>query len=294
MTFTKNFKEVQQYQGLTMRSVARSLALDVLALKNRLQNVEHWYKRPRIQFLFIHHIFNDEVKTFELLLEKLSKHHTFISHSEAVEKVLSGNIDRPYISWSSDDGFKNNLKAAEILNRYDAKACFFINPNSIGSKEKEWISRFCKERLNMPPVEFLEWDDVTALQKFGHEIGSHTLNHRNIARMNFDEITHDLVESKKILEKHCGHIKHFAYPYGRYYDFSKQAFDSVFETGYDSCSTGERGCHISNASSIDKHDLLIRRDQVICAWKLQHIMYFIANGAKKANFSDNFFPETNF
>ena len=263
----------------------------MLAIRHSVMNAESWYRKPRIQFLFIHHIFNDEVKNFEMLLEELSKHHTFISHSEAVNRILTGNIDKPYISWSSDDGFKNNMEAAKILNRFKVQACFFINPSSIGKINQQWISTFCNERLKMPPVEFINWKEVEQLQKWGHEIGSHTMNHENITDLTVNQVADDLTNSKDFLERYCGKIKHFAYPYGLFKDFNKKAFELVFKAGYDSCSTGERGCHLSDGTTIKKDNLLIRRDQVICAWKLKHIMHFVANGAKKASVKSNFLPE---
>ncbi len=292
LIFTDDFSAVQKYQGISLRDIARKYALDMLSLQNRIMGVDEWYRKPRIQFLFIHHVFNDEAANFEALLQELSKDHTFISHSEAVNRILKGNIDRPYISWSSDDGFKNNLVAAKILNRFDAKACFFVNPDSIGTNDREWITGFCNERLKMPAVEFVDWEEVEQLQKWGHEIGSHTMNHKNVAHMTVSELQDDLHTSKEILEKHCDAISHFAYPYGRFFDFNKKAFDLVFEAGYTSCSTGERGCHISDGSEIEKNQLLVRRDQVICAWPLRHTMYFIANASKKASLLSNYCPSS--
>ena len=58
-------------------------------------------KRARVQFLYIHHIFKDEENSFD---ELFLNYHTFISHSEAVNRVINGHIDKPYISISSDDG----------------------------------------------------------------------------------------------------------------------------------------------------------------------------------------------
>jgi len=290
LTFTKNFKEVRKHQGISFRNSARSFALDLLSFKNELFNVEKAFQRPRVQFLFIHHIFEDELHTFETLLKKLSEHHTFISHTEAVDRILSGTVDKAYISWSSDDGFKNNLEAAKILNSFNAPACFFINPDSIGQEDEQWISKFCKDRLNMPPVAFLNWKEVEQLQKWGHEIGSHTMNHRNISQMSLQEVEDDLNISKRHLEQYCGTTNHFAYPYGLFEDINKDAFDLVFKAGYNSCSTGERGCHISDGNNLKNNQLLLRRDQVICAWPLQHIMYFVANASKKASVASNYYP----
>ena len=291
MNLTLNYSEVKKYRGFSLRNILRDVALDCLSVKNGFSNTEQWLKRPRVQFLFIHHIFNDEQEKLDRLLKTLSKDHEFISQTEAVNRLISGKIDKPYISWSSDDGFKNNMRAAEVFNNYGIKACFYINPETIGLKDSNKILEFCDVKLKMPPIEFANWQDVELLLKQGHEIGSHTLAHDNVATMSKNQMEEDLIQSKFILEKYCGSIKHFAYPYGHYSDFNKIAFDTVFSVGYDSCATATRGCHVSDGNKISKEKLCLRRDQVICAWKLQHILHFVLNASKNASLENNFIPK---
>lgn len=287
---TQNFKEVEIRNGVSVRHRARNLALDALALKQRFVDGRDAIYRPRVQFLFFHHVFQDELENFELLVRELAEVHTFISHTEAVDRLLSGNVDRPYISWSSDDGFLNNLQAAEILERYGAKACFFLNPSSIGMTDHQKITAFCDRRLNMPPIAFLDWRGVEALLKNGHEIGAHTVHHQRVTEMSLSQFGEDLELCKEQLEEKCGPVHHFAYPYGRYFDFYRAAHELVFQKGYSSCSSGERGCHVSNGERIKKEALFIRRDQVIAAWKREHMKFFIVSNAAKAVYEDNFLP----
>ena len=248
------------------------------------------FKVPRIHFLYFHHVFEDEKKPFEKLVSRLADAHTYISHSEAVERLIMGDVDRPYICWSSDDGFKNNLDAAQILQKYGASCCFYVNPYSIGMTDFKAIEKFCTERLVMPPVEFMNWDDLNFLIQNGHEIGSHTMKHDFVYEMNLDAFKKDLQQSKDILEKHCGPIKHFAYPYGKFEYFTEQAFDAVFEAGYDSCSTAVRGCHFTDSNGLPKEKLFIRRDQIIAAWKGSHIDYFISQSVKNMAPENNLVP----
>jgi len=294
MQYTTSFKDLKAYwetsKKLAMRNRVRDVALDLLSFKDKFGDAQKIFSRPRIQFLYIHHIFDDETRNFDRLLKALAKDHTFITHSEAVTRLLEGNVDKPYIAWSSDDGIKNNLTAARILNEYGAKACFFINPNSIGIKEVAKSKTFCEARLEMPPVEFLDWQDVDALLKDGHEIGAHTMDHEDVSDLDPKEFEKNLLECKEILTEKCGEVHHFAYTYGKYSNFYKRAHELVFETGYDSCSTAVRGCHISDGSVIDKNDLLIRRDQIIGAWKLEHMLYFIKKSGLKATLENNVIP----
>tara|TARA_B100000963_G_scaffold361806_1_gene399811 strand:+ start:16171 stop:17058 length:888 start_codon:yes stop_codon:yes gene_type:complete len=280
--FERNFNE-------KIRDLLRSKTLDLLSLKNKLCRDKEYLKNPRVQFLYIHHVFEDELYNFDRLLKSLAIDHEFISYSEGVEKILKGEIDRPYIIISSDDGFKNNLDAAKILDRYGIKGCFFINPASIGLSEFKQIKKFCNSNLNFPTTEFMTWDDVESLLNSGHEIGSHTMNHIDISKHSLDEVESELSDSMKLINSKCGSVKHFAYPFGSYSFFNKEAMELVFSLGYESCASAERGCYFEQKKKINKNDLLIRRDHVVCAWDLDHIFYFlIANSKSKKNLENPF------
>ena len=280
------YSDVLRLKKSTWKSRAREQALNWLSLIAD----ERYLSKPRIQFLYIHHLFTDEEQKLEALLLQLSKGHTFISYSQAVDKTLSGTIDKPYIVFSSDDGFKNNLKAAEILNRYDAKACFFINPGIIGETDFKRIEKYCTETLRFPPVGFLNWDDVAQLQKWGHEIGSHTMMHMNIAEAGVQEINDDMQQTFGVLNEKCGIAKHFAFPYGRFAHFSSVGRKAVFDAGFTSCATAERGCHINPEAPLSNTELCIRRDHTVLGWDMRHIMYFLVNNAKKASINNNLYP----
>jgi len=285
--FISQFEELRKIKPKTLRSRVRDLALTGLSMTAS----EKYLNKPRVQFLYIHHIFQDEEKRLEALLQKLSKQHTFISYSDAVEKIRTRTIDKPYITFSSDDGLKNNLRGAEIMNKYNAKACFFINPGIIGETNYAKLQQFCNGTLDFPTAEFLNWDDVGQLQKMGHEIGSHTMMHMNIAATNADLVASDLTQTYKILSEKCGPTKHFAFPYGRFFHFSSEGKKAVFNAGFATCASAERGCHVNPDSVVKLNDLCIRRDHTVLGWDLKHIMYFLINNAKNASVNNNFFPD---
>jgi peptidoglycan/xylan/chitin deacetylase (PgdA/CDA1 family) len=245
-----------------------------------------------VQFLYIHHVFADEQKKLDGLLRALARDHQFISHSEAVERILQGNIDKAYISISSDDGLKNNLRAAETLDQYGVSGCFFICPSMIGEKDFQKIKAFSASRLHFPPVEFLDWEDVAALQGRGHEIGGHTLSHINIARTAGQELEEEIAGCYSILASRCGSAEHFAYPYGRFTDFNMPGRSLVIQSGFKSCASAQRGCHVVvPGQKTDPHDLLIRRDHVVLDWPLEHILYFIARNASRASIENNSYAD---
>ncbi len=286
--FMTRYEDLKRSKKRTLRGYARDLALTGLSLSTS----EKYLDKPRVQFLYLHHIFQDEEKRLDALMKKLAKQHQFISYSDAVEKILTGSIDKPYITFSSDDGFKNNLRAAEILNEYNARACFFINPGIVGETNFDKINRFCKEILDFPAVEFLNWDEVDKLQQWGHEIGSHTMMHMNIAKATAAEITDDMAQTYRVLTEKCGSMKHFAFPYGRFFHFSEVGRKAVFDAGFTTCATAERGCHTNPALPLTSKELCIRRDHTVLGWDMSHIMYFLINNAKHASVNNNLYPDT--
>lgn len=289
MNYTTDYKDIIKEKPFSFRSMAREIALTGLVFGSKFQNVDKILKKPRVQFLYVHHVFDDERQNFELLIKELIKNYEFISYSDAVEKITSNSIDRPYISISSDDNFKNNLNAVEILNRYDIKACFFINPDTMGLKDAHTIRKFCKSRLNFPPTEFLDWNDVNSLMKNGHEIGSHTMGHINIADTEYTVVEENLNISREIIVAKCGKAEHFAYPYGRFFHFNLPSFQLVFDAGFKTCASAERGCHI-NDQPIPHENLFLRRDHILCNWDLDHIKYFLLNNSRNAAVENNFAP----
>ena len=64
---TTTFKEVKKFKLINIRGLVRDLALDVLSIKIKIQNAKAIFEKPRIQFLYIHHVFDDEINIFDKL-----------------------------------------------------------------------------------------------------------------------------------------------------------------------------------------------------------------------------------
>lgn len=290
MHYIDTYKEIKKLKPKGIRGSMRSLALTGLSMLEKTRGMDTQLQKPRIQLLYIHHIFKDEEQKLHLLLKTLQKHHTFISHSEAVDRILHRKIDKPYIALSSDDGFKNNLSAGRIFAQYGVKACFFVNPGLIGESDFERIATHCKTKLHLPPLEFLSWNDVEALQNMGHEIGSHTMQHMNVSEATDTQIVEDMQMTYDILQNQCGNVQHFAFPYGRFRHFNATGKKACFAAGFRSCATAERGCHINHDRDLQHNELCILRDHVVLDWKIDHILYFLTRNARNADSSSNLFP----
>lgn len=247
--------------------------------------------KNRIQFLYLHYLFEDDRDPLRKLLTRLSAKHRFIGYSEAVDRIVQGNIDAPYIAISFDDGLKDCLSAAELLNEFGIKACFFTCVSMIGETDDRRIEEFCSQQLYIPPTEFLSWDDVDTLQKAGHEIGSHAMTHLDLAKLSEQQVQAEIADSFDLLTKRIGQVRHFAWPYGRFAHFNASAAKFVFQTGFKSCASAERGCHVSQASN-GASSLCLRRDNTVAKWPLDHVLYLMARNSQAASSQTNQWPES--
>lgn len=268
-----------------VRHLALSSLASVYQLSGRLSSLD----RNRVQFLYLHHIFEDEEAGFRRVLQYLNRRHALIGYSEAVERVWSGEIDRPYICFSFDDGLKNCLSAARILDEFGVPGCFFICPAMVGETDSQKLREFCVRKLTLPPTELLTWDDAETLLANGHEIGSHTMSHHVLSRITSEQAQDEIASSHEVLTRRLGSVKHFAWPEGLYSCFTATAARTVFQAGFQSCASAERGCHVNKVETV-RSDLCIRRDYIGAKWPLSHIAYFLMANSQFASAKSNQWP----
>jgi peptidoglycan/xylan/chitin deacetylase (PgdA/CDA1 family) len=67
-------------------------------------------------------------------------------------------------------------------------------------------------------------EQIKDLQRRGHIIGSHTVTHANLSRLQPYEIAREMLESKQSLEAAIGDkVEFFAFPYGTLKEISQEA-----------------------------------------------------------------------
>ena len=230
--------------------------------------------------VYIHHIFEDEIKIFDNIIFELKKIYEIIPLSEAIDRIYNNNIDKPYLSFSSDDGFKSNLNAHKVFEKYNIKACFFLCSDFIGLDKYGIINDICKNKFHLPPIEFLNYEDIKFLISCGHEIGSHTTNHSNLKILDLSELKFVINNSYKRLKELFGSVKHFSFPYGTKKHFPNRARKIVSDSGFSSCISAVRGCHLKENFLINKNEILIKRDILDVNYNINHVLYFMVKNIK--------------
>lgn len=148
--------------------------------------------------------FEQQIRFFQ------DKYH-IISPSE-LEAFFEGKLEhynKPYLLLSFDDGIKNNLFAAEVLNKYGIRAIFFIVPEFVNCQQESQAAFFMKNinpitglknNVNHEDFTSLSWSELKELVNSGHEVGSHSSTHTMRAnRIDCNLRQYEIVESRRML-----------------------------------------------------------------------------------------------
>lgn len=215
-----------------------ALAASVLGNCMQWSGVQSYLlRRPAIHLVYLHH--TPDFAWLERLLLDLSRDFVFIDHDEAVSRIRSGKEGKPAISFSFDDGFASCKPAVKVLEQFGTRGLIYICPGLVG-RDDPGVAQFFG---GQQPEGVLDWDSIIAIKSAGHLIGSHTVTHRNLAKLPPSELSEELESSRQIILSELGICDHFAWPFGRMQFFSQQAFQFAVMAGYKSIASGIRGSH---------------------------------------------------
>lgn len=256
------------------RWALRDLALRALALTRRADHKSGW-----IRFPFYHHVFEDERAGFARQLDYFSRFGEFVSLSDAVALLESGErIDGCYLCLSFDDGFDSCLSGATpILAERDIPATFYLITGLMGRSlaPDDAIARDVFAFAGSgTTLDFLTWDDCRKMARAGMSFGSHTASHARLSDLDPATAETELRQSKLAIEKELEQAcEHFCAPYG----IPNLDFDPARDTalaraaGYRSFATGTRGAMRQGADP-----LCLKRDHILANWGNHQLRYFLS------------------
>jgi peptidoglycan/xylan/chitin deacetylase (PgdA/CDA1 family) len=134
-----------------------------------------------------------------------------LTFAEAERRRQAGTLAPQSVVVTFDDGFASLLRALPVLAAVGWPATVFVVTRFVESGDPlAWPG------LDPPPGESrpLGWEGLERLVAAGWEIGSHTVDHPLLTRLDDDQLDAQLFVSKQELEKRLGSCETLAYPYG--------------------------------------------------------------------------------
>ena len=136
---------------------------------------------------------------------------TFADFFDFDEQKKRQEVKKPLIITFDDCSAQLFEYAVPELRRRGMTATFFAVAGKLGGFN-DWDAAH-----EAPKVPLMSGNDLKILVNNGFEIGSHGLNHTNLRQCRPEQIRHELMTSRNILEDTIGKSVHYlAYPYGEY------------------------------------------------------------------------------
>jgi peptidoglycan/xylan/chitin deacetylase (PgdA/CDA1 family) len=175
--------------------------------------------RPSIRILMYHRVSplpeHDQLtvtpERFEEQMSYLAGNWRVIGLAQAVTELANSARIEPAVVVTFDDGYRDNLtQALPVLRKYRVPATIFVT------------GRFCDQTMHHPryPSEqgrlHLDWDEVRRLaQEPGITIGSHTLTHPYLTRLDEQQARAEVFDSRDAIAAQTGTpVGYFCYPSG--------------------------------------------------------------------------------
>lgn len=171
---------------------------------------------------------------FERQMAYLSREgYQCLSLGEAVQYVGRSHPRKTFVI-TFDDGYQDLYHTVRpILERYGFTATVFLVSGCMG-RDSNW------EGQSGPySGRLMSWDEARELAQAGFTMGSHTISHPWLHKLNQNQAIYEIQHSKEILQDRLEmEVNLFSYPYSAHSESVRQL---VAECGYIAACGGDRG-----------------------------------------------------
>lgn len=165
-----------------------------------------------------------------------------VSLEECVEIGRAGAPEpADHFAVTFDDGYLSVYEhACPLLKERDMTATVYVVVDLLGGIN-EWDRRAGDQEEKM-----MSADQARELADNGFEIGSHTLTHPHLPRLDDEQLAQEIADSKHKLEDLIGReVASFSYPYG---DFDCRVLNAAIAAGYKNAVSTRLGAVIGGTS----------------------------------------------
>ncbi len=184
-------------------------------------------RMPFIRAINYHSTPAVHVESLNLQLQFFMKHFRIIGFQD-LKSFLRGelHLKRPGLIICFDDGYRSNYTVVRpLLNSYQIEAFFFViaeEAEKASNQEAETSAKISRKYMN--------WREINDLKNDGHIIGSHTLSHKDIGKIEGASLSREVVLSKLKIENAIGQeISCFCYPFGTRTSYSAESIHMLKE-----------------------------------------------------------------
>ena len=254
---------------MNIRSYLRTLVLNLISINSKASCNVHILNGH-----FIEEILNINSSTlFENFIKELIKNFDIIDLSSAINLIsINYSCVKPKVAITFDDGFEECYNIMlPILEKYNVKAAFFINPKSVDNQNSSFIKSFFSKNLKVKlQKRIMNWDMLREINELGHIVGSHTYSHANLKGLEKSKLDYEIIDSKNKIEKMLNtNCDFFAFPFGNNNFFDDNSLSMVIKNYKYGFTSGlyEQYYYKNNKQ-------IFSRRHFECNIPLKHLLYF--------------------
>jgi peptidoglycan/xylan/chitin deacetylase (PgdA/CDA1 family) len=178
--------------------------------------------RSKCVVLYYHSVPASERELFAAQLDMISRHARVIRSEQGIGRTDAPESGRGSAAITFDDGFENFLtQALPELEKRNMPATVFVIAD--GMNREFGSEKYAEKLLSLEQVRSLPTHLVT--------IGSHTLSHPMLTRVEESEARQEIRDSRTKLEEMLGgEVKQFSFPFG---DFNEKLVEVCRTAGYE-------------------------------------------------------------
>ncbi len=249
-------QELPQRPGLLRRILKTLVLASCLYILRPLRMA--FSGTPTVTVILYHRVSDELRDSLTVGIEQFERQMRMIRehcHPLSIEEVLRGEFPRrpakPLVCVTFDDGYKDNFTTAvPALQRHQIPAAFFVSTGLIGTARQFDHD----QRKHLAPQQNMSWDDLRQMRKDGFVIGSHSVNHIDIAAEPPEIVERELRVSLDSLRSELGTNEVIlAYPFGGRENMTAQRLEMVKQAGYTGCLSAYGGF---NRGAVDRWNVL--------------------------------------
>lgn len=263
---------------MSATKLAKLFLGDALGSEALYQITNKWFNNPKMPYvraLNYHDTPQQFASNLRSQLEWYSSHFIDCNYQQLRSLLEDGTWrgPKPGILISFDDGLKSNYDvAAPLLEEFGFTGWFmipvsFLDTDSAAHAEFASENHITHHGLNSGDLA-MSWDDVRDLERRGHIITCHSMNHRRLlGSLTDEELYEEIVHSKSVLESRLGHpVSGFTWVGGEESSYSRKAFSSILQANY-----SEVFCTNSEPIVAQQNSLFLNRSNIESNFSLNQV-----------------------